>query len=490
VERTRDCVFDGPLRRVAAPLEGLGAQPGVAWALSWLAVFAGGLVVDPARGAAEAVAACVGGALFGAFACIGALGIAGRRAPAWIVPVVLGLGLARGAIFVAWGPGAAGAASLVFEPLTLAVAAGMVWRAGVLADGTALRLALAGSLAGLAALEVVDALVPLGLLPYRDTTSAWLGLGLLAAAAELAALRPWNAGKDDRLERAEVEQRALEAQMARTQQANALLRRREAWLFDFFETAPELLLVLAPGTFEILRCNRRFSESLGYARRQLVGRPILDFVAPQTLEAVRPVLAAHQKRLRNLLLHLVRRDGTELVVLANLALRVTADDVREVRAVLHDVTRIERARGPSDVHRALAEGIGVGVFHADAQGRCGWVNASFCELTGLSPAELRDRSWVRSVHPEERWRVEQAWDAAVASGTAFRAEHRVLRPTGGSLRVVTECVPLDDATVSGFAGSMTRVSGVGRITALDPARNGRAARGDGAPSPRRRGGRS
>jgi PAS domain S-box-containing protein len=476
----------GHLRPLTASLKRLALAPAVAWSLSWLAVVAGGLVLDPARGPLETVAACALGALFGGLTWVGALGFAGRRAPLWIVPAVLALGLARGAVFVAMGEGAAGVASLLFEPWTLLAAAWVAWRAELLWDDLVRRTWLTASLAALASLEVVDGLVPLGLLP-ADTTFAWLVGGLVAAAAELGALKAWSARRELQLERAELGRQQLEAEVARERRTNALLQRREAWLFDFFETAPDLLLVLAPDDHAIVRCNRRFSEALGHARRDLVGRPLTELLEPETVASVRSLLGGGRRRLRNVELHLRRRDGGELVALGNLVRRSEADGHEEIRAVLHDVTRLQRGPNAAErVRRVLAQELGSGVFHADDEGRCAWVNASFCEITGIPPGEASRRSWLDSVHPEDRAWVEPLWRAAVGGRTVFRAEHRVQPPTGLAIHVVTECTPVSDRGLGGFAGAMTRLPASARPS-VAPGRLGPSGgHGGNGPGPRSR----
>ncbi|NNL68250.1 MAG: PAS domain S-box protein, partial [Myxococcales bacterium] len=450
--------MDRSIRPLVSLVKRLGLHPGAAWSLAWIALAANGLVLDPGRGPADAVAACVLGALFGGLTWIGALGFAGRRAPLWILPVLFVLGLARGSVYATLGEGPAGAASLLFEWLPLLAAAFVVWRAGLIEAEVGLRVLLTASLVVLAALEVTDGLRQLGVHGFY-TMPYWLPVGLIAMTCELWAMRSWIARRELRLQRAEDEQRKLQAEVAREQRTNALLQRSEAWLFDFFEKAPDLLLVLTPDRHEIVRCNRRFSETLGLPRRDLVGRSLLDLVAPETVDDVQALLSGGHRHVRNIQLRLLRRDDSELVVLANLARRSSPDGSEEVRAVLHDMTRLPRdhAEDSLDLHRTLTRELGAGVFHSDDEGRCSFVNASFCELTGMSPRDAEARSWLDTAHGEDRPWLEARWEAAVRDRTVFRAEHRIVPGVGPSARVVTECTPISDRGLGGFAGAMTRL---------------------------------
>jgi len=471
-------VAEGPGRRIQANLQRVVLHPGGAWSLSWVFVFLSGFVLDPMRGPLEASAAFFFAALFPALTWVGALAFAGRPAPLWILPAAGGLGLLRGAVFGLAGPAAGNAFSLIYEPAAVLAAIAVVWRAELLDDEAGLRVGLVFALFGVAILEVAGGLTP-GFTVIPEPLSGWMIVGPVAMLFQLSAMWAWIARRELRIERAEDGQRELVDAVAQERRESDLLRRKEAWLFDFFEKAPDMLIVLAPRSCEILRCNRRFSETLGRPRRELIGRSLFDFVDPETVENVRPVLAAGRRRLRNQLIHLRRQDGSELVVLANLALRDGPEGASEVRGILHDVTRIEHMDVASrrDVHRILTEHAAVGIFHTDDRGRCAAVNASFCELTGVTPGRAREESWLRYVHGDDRRRVEDAWDCSVEEGSVFRMEHRLQPEVGPSLRVLTECHPIEDETVGGFAGSMTRVGGASPAASLEQARRDRDAAG-------------
>jgi len=54
----------------------------------------------------------------------------------------------------------------------------------------------------------------------------------------------------------------------------------------------------------------------------------------------------------------------------------------------------------------------VGLFRTDTEGRCLAVNARWCEITGLAPAEALDEGWARALHPDDRARVLDGWREA------------------------------------------------------------------------------
>jgi PAS domain S-box-containing protein len=80
--------------------------------------------------------------------------------------------------------------------------------------------------------------------------------------------------------------------------------------------------------------------------------------------------------------------------------------------------------------RAVCEGSPVGIYRADDQGRCLYVNARWCELTGLRADEAMGMGWLRAIHPEDRERVNIEWANAYREGRPFECEYRYQRPDG------------------------------------------------------------
>lgn len=463
---------EGPAKALASWLRRFGLHPGGSWSLSWVLLFCSGVVLGdlpPSALTHSGISLC--GSLFAGLTVVGALAFAGVPAPLWILPAALGLGLGRALLGAVSGPAAAHGLALAFEPLAALAAASIVWRAPLLRSNPATRIALPLALVAVAGVEAADALAGITGNRAGGFVGAWLVVAPSAASIELGAMWIWIAARELRIERAEEAQRLLED--------------KEAWLFDFFEKAPDMLLVLWPGTCEIRRCNRRFSETLGYSRRDVVGRVLFDFVDPAILHQVRgALLGSDWRRLRNLELRLLRKDGSRIEVLANFALRgETAGGNAELQAVLHDVTKLSReARGGEDLHRITAEQAPVGLFHADLEGRCTFVNPSFCEISGLSPERAREHGFFACLHPQDRAVVRTAWQDAARGGTTLRVRHRIQPRPGAECLVLTECVPqlASDGAARGFVGSCALLSGPGAELAIDaladvpPASPGRA----------------
>lgn len=120
-----------------------------------------------------------------------------------------------------------------------------------------------------------------------------------------------------------------------------------------------------------------------------------------------------------------------------------------------DDERRERQR-----YLALVEHAPVGVFEIDPRLDCRWVNARWCEMTGLSPDEAIGPGWVRALHPEDLPAVLREYKRALTAGDDFLHENRWLRPDGTERWGVSSgrFVRDDDRTPTGFIGIVTDVT--------------------------------
>lgn len=135
-----------------------------------------------------------------------------------------------------------------------------------------------------------------------------------------------------------------------------------------------------------------------------------------------------------------------------------------LHGVLLDITERKRAEGmaktSAERFRALAALAPAGIFLADAEGNCFWVNERWCELTGISAEEAAWTGWIRTVHAEDRDRVVLEWYGAAAEGRDFAAEYR-LQPTGNQVRWVAargKAVRHSDGGVAGYVGVILEIA--------------------------------
>lgn len=99
-----------------------------------------------------------------------------------------------------------------------------------------------------------------------------------------------------------------------------------------------------------------------------------------------------------------------------------------------DILAHERAA--EELHRSeeqfrrLAQISPIGIFHADAQGACTYVNERWCQITGLSLEESLGSGWMRALHPEDREQTLALWQEAMSNRKSVHMEWRMQQPDG------------------------------------------------------------
>jgi PAS domain S-box-containing protein len=110
--------------------------------------------------------------------------------------------------------------------------------------------------------------------------------------------------------------------------------------------------------------------------------------------------------------------------------------------------------------QTLADTSPVGIFRTDAQGQTTYVNPRWCQITGLSVTDMLGHGWLRAVHPEDRGKIAQDWQAATQVQGASQADYRLVRPDGTISWVMGQAVPEKDDTglVAGYVGTITDIT--------------------------------
>jgi len=137
-----------------------------------------------------------------------------------------------------------------------------------------------------------------------------------------------------------------------------------------------------------------------------------------------------------------------------------------MRDISHERGAMRQQAGLVERWSALVTLAPVGIFETDKAGHCDFVNARWCDLTGLSPAQASGTGWSGAVHPDDRARVFADWDLAASTGAEFRSEHRFLRPDGECRWVVGSASALFDpeGRVRGYIGTVADVSELKRAS--------------------------
>ncbi|MDY6919833.1 MAG: EAL domain-containing protein [Pseudomonadota bacterium] len=145
--------------------------------------------------------------------------------------------------------------------------------------------------------------------------------------------------------------------------------------------------------------------------------------------------------------------------------RITDDELGNlVDAFNGMVAKIEHdnvaLRDSEERFRTLTASSPVGVFQTDEQGQYTYVNTRWREITNIYDIHLTQESWVKTLHPEERFQVLSRWRESLDRGEEFRMEYRMLRDDGEDVNVICQAKPLYEGNgrIVGYLGSLSDIS--------------------------------
>lgn len=104
-----------------------------------------------------------------------------------------------------------------------------------------------------------------------------------------------------------------------------------------------------------------------------------------------------------------------------------------------------RLRESEAQFRIFAQAMPNHVWTAPADGRLDWFNDKVYEYSGAAPGALDGDAWAGLLHPDDLPGALEAWTHAVATGTTYQSEFRVLRVDGAYRWHISRALPIRDA---------------------------------------------
>jgi PAS domain S-box-containing protein len=189
--------------------------------------------------------------------------------------------------------------------------------------------------------------------------------------------------------------------------------------------------------------NDAAQQMFGYSRAQALGKPVADLIIPARLrerhrEGTSRFLATGRGSVLNRRIEMpaLRADGTEFPVELAIAV-VEGSSPSMFTAFLRDITerkRTEEALRRSQVRdEALVQAASQIVWTMDTGGAAVEDSPSWRAFTGQSYGQWKGFGWLDALHPDDRDRVKDLWQRAVAAGTPLETEYRI-RHAGGDWR--------------------------------------------------------
>jgi PAS domain S-box-containing protein len=102
--------------------------------------------------------------------------------------------------------------------------------------------------------------------------------------------------------------------------------------------------------------------------------------------------------------------------------------------------------------QALIESASVVIYHSNLSGNLTYVNPEYRRIFGLTP-EQSTNDWVHGVHPDDKQRIEDAWEDFCRNPRSVRFDYRT-KPVDGVVRYFTEQV-VPAQGVTGFVGTIS-----------------------------------
>lgn len=101
-------------------------------------------------------------------------------------------------------------------------------------------------------------------------------------------------------------------------------------------------------------------------------------------------------------------------------------------------------------------------FETDNEGKCTWINKSYCNLVGRSREECYGHGWVLNVHPDDREYVSREWEMAISDQRDFALDYRfyqINNETPIPVHVKAHVIKNDlDKKVIGWVGFVTVIN--------------------------------
>ncbi len=231
----------------------------------------------------------------------------------------------------------------------------------------------------------------------------------------------------------------IEMDITEIKKQEAALRDSEERFRRAFEDAGiGIALVSLEGRW--LKVNHRLCEIVGYTEAELLNLRFQDLTHPEDLETdleyVRQLLAGEIStyEMKKRYFH---QQGHQVWVQLNVSL--LRDEQQQPRYFISQVQDIsdrqlaeQELRDSETKFRELAENIREVFFIISHSGKMIYISPAYEQIWGRSRASLYEnpRSWLESVHPEERPQITIALNGQINEGIEFDQTYRIIRPEG------------------------------------------------------------
>jgi PAS domain S-box-containing protein len=212
----------------------------------------------------------------------------------------------------------------------------------------------------------------------------------------------------------------------------------------------------------IVSWNKAAERVYGYTAAEAVGRSVAMLIPAERPDELPQIMARLRRgeRIDHYETTRVTKRGERIVVSLTISpIRSPEGEITGASTIARDITGMKRAAAEREQflarerearaaaeeselrYRSLVQATTQMVWMTDADGMIEDM-PEWRAVTGQTAEEVRGRGWLDAIHPEDRGRVAEAWDAAFASRSLYTVEYRLRSAGGGYRQVSVRGVPI------------------------------------------------
>ena len=240
------------------------------------------------------------------------------------------------------------------------------------------------------------------------------------------------------------------------------LSRNEQMYRDLLESFADGVTILTPEGL-VLDMNQRPLADAYLRREEVVGKPFTDLPAWSRDPAVQQQLrAAIARASRGETMRFEARIHPRTDMSLDILMTITShrDASQQVEYLICAGRDITERKHAEDELRTLVDAIPHFVWVMRPDGAAEYANQRWCDYTGKTLEQLQGDGWLQLMHPDDRQRIQEAWQTAVRTNSPYEVEHRIQHGSTGDYRwFLARGIPYQDAqgTILYWVGTCTDI---------------------------------
>ncbi len=244
------------------------------------------------------------------------------------------------------------------------------------------------------------------------------------------------------------------------------LRTSETRYRELFERNPLPSWIYSSEDLQIVDVNEAAIRHYGWSREEFIGLSLKSIRMPGELYSVeidllelsplnqRTKPLRHRRKNKSdiwveLNSHEIEMGGRQLrLIMANdVTDRIAAElEIRQAREQLESLVaeRTAQLQASEAKWRSLVEDLPQFVWSANSYGVSDYVSAQWAEYSGVPVSELLGAGWLDTVHPDDRARALESWQAVCEKGDRHDLEYRIRAKDGTYRWFMARATPLRD----------------------------------------------